>query len=44
MGTGSYNFKELEFSMHSEKVFAGWTVNFVGFGMHCLLHRAMCTV
>ena len=25
MGTGSYNCKELVFSMNSEKVFAGWT-------------------
>ena len=39
MGTGSYNCKELVFSMHSEKVLAGWTGHFVGFGMHCLLQR-----
>ena len=44
MGTGSYNCKELVFSMHSEKVFAGWTGHFVGFGMHCLLQKAMCTI
>ena len=25
------------FSMHSEKVFAGWTGHFVCFGTHCLL-------
>ena len=34
MGTGSYNCKELVFSMRSEKVIAGWTCHFVGFGMH----------
>ena len=28
MGTGSYNCKALVFSMHSEKVFAGWTGHF----------------
>ena len=44
MGTGSYNCKELVFSMHSENVFAGWTGHFVGFSMHCLLQKAMCTV
>ena len=44
MGTGDYNCKELVFSMHSEIVFAGWTVHFVGFGMHCLLQKAMCTI
>ena len=27
------------FSMHSEKVIAGWTGHFVGFGMRCLLQR-----
>ena len=31
MGTGSYNCKELVFSMHSEKVTTGWTGHFVGF-------------
>ena len=44
MGTGSYDFKELEFSMHSEKVFAGLPGRFVGFGMHCLFQKAICTV
>ena len=44
MGTGSYNCKELVFSMHSEKVFAGWTGQSVGLGMHCLLQKAMCTI
>ena len=39
MGTGSYNFKELEFFMHSEKVFAALTGRFVGFGVHCLCRR-----
>ena len=41
MGTGSNNCKELVFSMHSEKVFAGWTGHFAGFGMHCPLQKAM---
>ena len=40
MGTGTYNCKELVFSMHSDKVFAGWTGHFVGFGMHCLLQSS----
>ena len=31
MGTGSYNCKPLVFSMHSEKVIAGWTCHFWGF-------------
>ena len=31
MGTCSYNCKALVFSMHSEKVFAGWTGILVGF-------------
>ena len=44
MGTGSYNRRELVFSMHSENVFAGRTGHFAGFGMHCLLQKAMCTV
>ena len=44
MSTGSYNFKELEFFMLPEKVFAGWTGRFVGFVMHCLMQKAMCTV
>ena len=44
MGTGSYNCKELVFSMHSEKVTTGWTGHFVGFGMYCLLQNEMCTL
>ena len=31
MGTGSYHCKTSVFSMHSEKVFAGWTGHFGGF-------------
>ena len=44
MGTGSYNCIEKVFSMHSEKVFAGWTGHFVGFWHAQSVAEAMCTI
>ena len=43
-GTGSYNCKAVVFSMHSEKVSAGWTGHFFGFDKHCLFQKAMCSL